>query len=79
MTIPNRSDTSRALAARLVLGLRDEDPDAVLAVLAEADRHPRGLFDLAVAAGTLAAQRVSDDEAPQLVAAALDRLTKGDQ
>lgn len=79
MTIPNRSDASRALATRLVLALRDEDTDAVLAVLAEADRRPRGLFDLAVAAGALAAQRISDDEAPQLVASALDRLNGGDQ
>ena len=79
MTHPNRSDHSRALATRLVLALRDEDTDAVLAVLAEADRRPRGLFDLAIAAGTLAAQRITDDEAPVLVAAALDRLSGGDQ
>nr|DAI76265.1 MAG TPA: hypothetical protein [Caudoviricetes sp.] len=74
-----RSEASRALATRLVLALRDEDTDAVLAVLAEADRRPRGLFDLAVAAATLAAQRITDDEAPQLVAAALDRLAEGGQ
>lgn len=73
MTHPNRSDTSRASATRLVLALRDEDPDAVHAVLNEA-ADVAALRDLAVAAATLAAQRITDDEAPALVAQALDKL-----
>lgn len=69
-----RSDRSRAWAARLVLALRDQDTEAVGLVLAEADRHPRGLYDLAVSAATLAAQRITDDQAPALVTDALRRL-----
>ncbi len=57
----HRSDTSRALAARLVL--------------AEADRHPRGLFDLALSAAVLASAHVSADDAAALAAEALDRLS----
>ncbi|MGW0035730.1 hypothetical protein [Gordonia sp. NPDC003376] len=73
MTHPNRSDASRASATRLVLALRDEDPDAIFAVLNEAT-DVAALRDLAVAAATLAAQRITDDEAPVLVAQALDKL-----
>lgn len=74
MTDISRSDRSRAWAARLVLAIRDEDPGAAGLVLAEAGEHSRGLFDLAVAAATLAAPRITDDEAPALVAEALGRL-----
>lgn len=74
MNDPTRSDVSRALATRLVLAIRDEDAESVGLVLAEADRHPRGLFDLAVAAATMAAQRITDDQAPALVSEALGRL-----
>ncbi|SIS19515.1 hypothetical protein [Williamsia sterculiae] len=75
MSQSNRSDASRASATRLVLALRDEDPDAVHAVLNEA-ADAATLRDLAVAAATLAAQRISDDEAPALVAQALDKLAE---
>lgn len=69
-----RSDHSRALATRLVLALRDEDPEAVWSVLNEADTEPDGLRWLALSAATLAAARISDDDAPRLVADALDKL-----
>lgn len=74
----NRSDRSRAWAARLVLAICDEDPGAVARVLAEADRHPRGLFDLAVAAATLALAHISADEAAAIAAKALDQLAVSD-
>ena len=78
MTDPTRSDRSRAWAARLVLAIRDSDTDAVARVLAEADRHPRGLFDLAVAAATLASAHISADEAATIAAKALDQLATSD-
>jgi hypothetical protein len=73
-----RSDRNRALATRLVLAIRDEDPEAVWAVLTEAGAEPDGLRWLALAAATLAAARISDDDAPRLVAEALDRLARHD-
>ncbi|QHN17865.1 hypothetical protein [Gordonia amarae] len=76
--VQTRSDRSRALATRLVLAIRDEDPEGVGLVLAEADRTPRGLFDLVVATAALAAARISDEDAPALVAEALDRLGRVD-
>lgn len=75
MTNTHRSDRSRAVAARLVLAVRDEDPEAVAIVLAEADRQPRGLFDLALSAAVLASAHVSADDAAALAAEALDHLS----
>lgn len=78
MADTTRSDRSRALAARLVLAIRDEDADGVGLVLAEADRTPRGMFDLVVATAAMAAARISDEDAPKIVADALDRLGRVD-
>ncbi|MGV9710732.1 hypothetical protein ACWDTI_08715 [Gordonia sp. NPDC003424] len=69
----HRSDRARALAARLVLAIHDQNVEAVNSVMAEA-AEAGASWDMTVTLAGMAAARIPDEQAPELVAAALDRL-----
>ena len=69
-----RHDRATSRAARVILALKDEQPEAVHEVLAECRENPAQLSDLVVALGALAAVRYDDEATLYLAEAAADKL-----
>lgn len=70
----NRQNQTVSRAARVVLALRDDDLDAAVRVLTEASTTGGlgALRDVALALAQMAADRISEESAAELVARSLD-------
>ncbi|MDH3045347.1 hypothetical protein [Gordonia alkanivorans] len=69
-----RHDRAASLAARMILALQAEDPEAARAVLAECHDNPAQLKDLAVTLGSLAAVNLTEEGAILYATVAADNL-----
>lgn len=69
-----RHDRATSRAARVILALKDEQPEAVHEVLTECRGNVAQLHDLVVTLGALAAVRYDDADAIVMATATADKL-----